>query len=161
MEQKQKSFNEQLAFGEEGEHEVARYLISKGVSVMPLYQFENSHAPLIYTINTNVVSPDLICFKDDCFMVEVKTKNQWVKFKGITETGFNKKHFDHYKSIQDITGKQVYVFFNHKKQKPLGFYFAKLNAYTRIWDGVVKGKKIHPEMVFYNIKTLSRVKETA
>lgn len=156
-EQKQKSFSQQLAFGEEGEHEVAMYLISKGVSVMPLYQFESTHAPLIYSVNSNIVSPDLICFKDDCFMVEVKTKNQWVKFKDRVETGFDYKHYNHYKSIQTTTGKDVFVFFNHKTQPPLGFYFTKLDDYTRIWDGIVKGVKVHSQMVFYNINSLLKI----
>lgn len=154
MELKQKNFKESLAFGEEGEHEVAEYLIKKGVNVLPLYQFENSHAPYILSLTQKVVSPDLICFKNDSFMVEVKTKNQWVEFEGNRETGLNKTHFDYYKKIRELTGKQVFVIFNHKSKKPIGFYLVELMQYTRYWDGFHKGVKKYKEMVFYNYDIL-------
>jgi hypothetical protein len=157
MESNRISFKEQLAFGEEGEHEVASYLISRGVTILPLYQFENNTAPLLYHIRGKIISPDLICFGRESFMVEVKTKNQWVKFNGIVETGLNQKHFNHYSDIQVATGNIVYVFFNHKTEKPTGFYFCKLNDYTRVWDGRVNGKLVYDEMVFYNINILKKL----
>lgn len=157
MEQKQINFKERLAFGEEGEHEAAEFLINKGVNVLPLYQFQNDHAPYILSINDKVVSPDLICFKNDCFMVEVKTKNQWVFFKGVTETGIDQRLFNHYNTIRIFTGKKVFVMFNHKTKEPLGFYIVDLMKFTRAWDGKVKNKKVHSEMVFYNINVLNKL----
>ena len=157
MEQKQENFSDMLAFGEEGEHEVAKYLISKGVNVLPLYQFMNDHAPYILSTERKVVSPDLICFRKDCFMVEVKTKNQWVKFNGTVETGIDRRLYNHYKTIQELTRKEVYVIFNHKTQEPLGYFMAELNNYTRIWDGVVKAQQVHPAMIFYNFNILKKL----
>lgn len=157
MEQKQKNFKECLAFGEEGEHEAAEFLLTKGVNVLPLYQFQNDHAPFILSMESKVVSPDLICFKEDCFMVEVKTKNQWVVYKGTRETGIDQRLFNHYNTIRNFTGKKVFVMFNHKKNEPLGFYIVELMNYTRVWDGKANGKKVHPEMVFYNIQVLNKL----
>lgn len=158
LEQKQANFKKSLQFGEEGEHEVAKFLIDRGVTVLPLYQFNSDQAPVLLSMNEQIISPDLICFKREAFMVEVKTKNQWVSYKGRVETGLNKRHFDHYKKIQQMTKKNVYVFFNHKTEQPTGFYFAPLNKWTRFWDGIVNGVKVHPEMIFYNINTLKKLK---
>lgn len=158
MAQRQTSFERKLKFGEEGEHEVAQYLIQRGVSILPLYQFDKGEAPVIFSAKTQIISPDLICFKDDAFMVEVKTKNQWVMHRGRVETGLDLKHYNHYKQIACITGKDVYVFFNQKKQEPTGMFYCNLDKYTRVWDGTARGRKVHPEMVFYNIEILNRVK---
>lgn len=156
--QRQTSFESKLKLGEEGEHEVAQYLMRRGVSVLPLYQFDIDTAPVIYSANSETISPDLICFKDDAFMVEVKTKNQWVSYMGRVETGLNLKHYNHYKQIACITGKEVYVFFNHREQHPIGMYYCGLDKYTRVWDGIVRGRRVHPEMVFYNIEVLHKLK---
>lgn len=165
MEQKSESFRIALAFGQDGEHEVADVLLARGVTVLPLYQFENTkHAPYILTEFESIICPDLICFKDSCFMVEVKTKRQWVVYGGAKETGFNERHFNHYKRISDATKMPVYVFFNHKqcekqgeKSKPTGIYFANIDNYTRYWDGMVNGVKVHEPTYFYNINVLRKI----
>jgi hypothetical protein len=157
MEQKQASFETQLAFGQEGEHEVAQWLIGSGVTVLPLYQFESDKAPVFISIFGKAISPDLICFGKKAFMAEVKTKNQWVVYGDRIETGFNLRHYNEYKSIQDLTNTEVFVFFNQKKKEPLGIYYAKLDAYTRIWNGQAKGKRVYNEMVFYSIDVLKKI----
>lgn len=165
MAQNSESFKNELKFGQEGEHEVASILLGKGISVLPLYQFENTiHAPCILTEFENIICPDLICFKNACFMVEVKTKRQWVEYNGVKETGFNEKHYNHYKKITQATGMKVYVFFNHKqnglngyKSEPLGIFYTELENYTRFWDGIVNGKKVHQATYFYNIDILKKI----
>lgn len=160
MVQKQENFKELLAFGVEGEHEIGQYLLSRGVTIMPLYQFEPLEAPVILKGAEKITMPDLICFKDDCFFVEVKTKNQWVVYGDRRETGLNLKHYNHYKKIKDYTGKQVFVFFNQKQDEPLGYYYIELDGYTRLWDGKnPKGEQKFDAMVFYNFDKLQKVKE--
>ena len=151
------SFEEALAFGQEGEHEVAKELIRYGVAVMPLYQFETEHAPFILTRSEKVVSPDLLCFGSVAFMVEVKTKNQWVRYKGVAETGIDQRLYDHYKRVQEATKINVWLYYNHKKEEPTGIFFCLLDDYTRKWDGCVNGKRVHKPMVFYDIKKLRRL----
>jgi len=153
----QKNFKELLEFGEEGEHEVADFLINRGVKILPLYQFTPDTTPYIFSKDEKIISPDLICFSDTAFMVEVKTKNQWVEFRGVIETGIDKRLFLQYKKIQELTKIDFYVFFNHKTNEPTGFYFCKLDDYTREWDGIVKGKRVSKEMMFYNIDVLKKI----
>jgi hypothetical protein len=157
METTQKSFEQKLAFGQEGEHEVAEFLLKRGVKIMPLYQFTPDHAPFIFSDTQKIISPDLFCFSKCVFMVEVKTKNQWIKYKGVVETGINKRHFDHYTEVEKMTGLEIFLFFNHKEKEPTGIYYCRLGDFTRQWDGKVNGKKVHDEMVFYNYKTLTKI----
>ena len=159
MEQNQKSFKDMLSFGEDGEHEVAQILLKNGISVMPLYQFESTHSPFIIKETNKIIAPDLICFKNDCFLVEVKTKNQWVEYKGVIETGLDLRLYKHYEEIQKATNKEFFIFFNQKEKEPTGFFYCKLNDYTRIWDGKVNGVEKYKAMVFYNINILKQVSE--
>jgi len=157
MEMTQKNFEKLLKFGQEGEHEVAKYLIEKGVSVLPLYQFNAEEAPYIVNMNNKLISPDLICFNKVSFFVEVKTKNQWVEFKGSLETGLDKRHYLHYLEISKTTNLQVYLFFNHKQKEPLGIYCCKLEDFTREWDGMYNNVRKSPSMVFYDYSVLTKI----
>ena len=90
-------------------------------------------------------------------MVEVKTKNQWVAYRGRVETGINQRLFEHYKLINELTNKKVFLIFNHKEEEPTGYFMAELKKHTRIWDGIVNGINVHPAMVFYDFNILTKL----
>jgi len=133
---KQQSFEDALKFGEEGEHEIARYLIEHGVTLLTLYQFDKQHSPYLINSESKIIAPDLFCYGKDAFFAEVKTKRRWISYKGVRETGIDSRAFESYKQVQEETGKKVLLFFNHKVQEPLGFFFVPLLNYTRFWDGM-------------------------
>lgn len=152
------NFYDLLAIGQDGEHEVAELLINKGAKVLPLYQFDPTHAPYIIEHNSIFISPDLICFNSGkCYFAEVKTKNQWVEYKGVVETGLDKRLYEQYKMLKDATNINVYLFFNHKKKDPTGIYYCELDQYTRIWDGNANGHKAYNPMVFYEKNILKKI----
>lgn len=157
MEPSKENFKAMLAFGQEGEHEVGVVLLQRGVTFLPLYQFTSDSAPVVFFGQKSTVSPDFICFKRDCFFVEVKTKNQWVKWNNTVETGLDKRLFEHYKQIQNITNKKVWLCFNHKQQEPLGVFCCSLDSYTRVWDGCNNGKAKYKPMVFYEFRVLTKL----
>lgn len=159
METTRTSFEESLRFGQEGEHEVARVLLQKaGVTLMPLYQFDTTHAPFLLTFDfKKITCPDLLYFKQGkAYMVEVKTKNQWVRFLHKTlETGLDLRLWQEYRKIQQESNIPVYVFFNHKQESPLGIYFCHIDTDYRLWDGLSQtGKRIQGEMVLYPYDSL-------
>lgn len=161
MEQKQKSFEEKLAFGKEGEHEVGEYFMNRGYSLLPLYQFEDKLAPKIYTNSGVIISPDIfVSGRHKAFWVEVKTKKRWIKFKGTLETGLNNRHYDEYIKIRQNTGLPLYVVFNHKEDDPNGFFFVDIaTPYKRIWDGIncATGRRISPPLVLWNKEMLTKI----
>lgn len=153
---KKRSFEDALKFGKEGEHEIAEALIAKGISLMPLYQFEAEHAPFILNGIEKLVSPDLLCFSTKAvFMAEVKTKNRWIEFRGVRETGIDLRLFNQYKAVQDACNVPVWLFFNHKVQPPTGIFFCLLDRKTRFWDGRKQdGEPVQEPMIFYDFNVL-------
>lgn len=161
MAQKQQNFKKKLAFGKEGEHEVADYFMKKEYSILPLYQFDDDIAPKIFTFNEEIISPDLfICGNNKTLWVEVKTKNRWIKFRGVIETGCNERHYNDYIKVKKHTQLPLYMVFNHKDVEPLGFYFVEISTpYNRIWDGLNEktGKRISPPLVLWNFNDLQKL----
>ncbi len=161
MELKQKNFREQLAFGKEGEHEIANYLISKGYAILPLYQFDDDIAPKIFHISGNITAPDLfVSGNKKALFVEVKTKNRWVTYVKIKETGIDEKLYYDYKKVHINTGLPLFIIFNHKEIEPIGyFYIDILTPYNRIWNGIneTDGRKISKSMVFWRYDQLTKI----
>jgi len=161
MELKQESFKVKLAFGKEGEHEVGEYMLNKGYSILPLYQFNDDVAPQIFNAKTTITSPDLfVCGNNKYFWVEVKTKNRWIKYLADTETGCNYKHYIEYLKIAEITGLPVYIIFNHKDNDPRGFYSVNIKVpLHRIWDGLncKTGARVSQPLALWLIKDLIKL----
>lgn len=159
MVQKQKSFNEQLKIGEEGEHIITQVLLEKGIVVMPLYQFNADKTPMLFSLDENIICPDLLCYNERAFFVEVKSKHQWVRWKNNLETGFNYKHYKHYLNAQTKTKQDVYVIFRHTKEEPIGVYTVKLDYQpVRYWNGKTpSGKYIDEPFIFYPFNALRKI----
>ena len=162
MESKQENFKLQLAFGKEGEHEIGEYLIKKNYSILPLYQFNDDIAPQLFTSNSTITAPDLfVCGNNKFFWVEVKTKNRWIKYLGIYETGCNYKHYLEYLKISKETTLPVYLIFNHKEVYPTGYYFINvIKPLHRIWDGknIKTGQVISQKMALWLFNDLIKLK---
>ena len=170
MEQSKESFKELLVFGEEGEKEVATYLIKKGINILPLYQFNNDKAPLIINTESNYKSPDLTCFQNgNCYFIEVKTKRRWticLKTNRI-ETGCSYRLYQEYFNLSKKTKIKLYIIFNHINNKPFnqinenssGFFAVNIEEKGRYWDGINEktGKIIHEPTYFWELKKLKRL----
>lgn len=157
MERSKDNFNELLKFGEEGEKDIALWLINKGYNVLPLYQFEADQSPKIFG-NEVCVSPDLVVFKEKtCTFVEVKRKTRWIKYKGTVETGCNYSTYLHYRKISENTGIKLFMIFKHEERNPLGIYSINVNEKGRYWDGRVNGIKRHKEMYFWPLESLTKL----
>lgn len=164
MEPKHKSFKELLKEGEDGEKEVAEFLIKQGYSCLPFYQFESlSSAPMVLSQNQNIISPDLLMLKQNkTFWLEVKTKNRWSQNRNRElETGCDYRHYKNYMSIKKITGLEVWLAFNHKKDNVNQIYVLNTDVkYSRYWDGINEhtGDKITSPKVLWNKTMLIKIK---
>lgn len=160
MEQKLTNFEQQLAFGKEGEHEVGEYYMSINYSILPLYQFDDKIAPKIFTTNSSITSPDLfISGNNKYFWVEVKTKNRWIDFNGL-QTGCNYEHYLQYLEVKKITGMPVYLVFNHKNIPPLGKFIIEIETIPfRIWDGYNEnnGNYVTKPLVLWKYEQLTKL----
>jgi hypothetical protein len=159
MEQKKISFEDQLSIGKEGEKDIAIYLIEKDCFVLPLYQFDDDISPKIISINEDLFSPDLLCYKENkSFFIEVKSKKKWNEWNGIIETGCNYKHYEHYKKLAIKTGIKLYMIFNHIEGGYKGKYLVDIFKKGRYWDGkndkgIIKEKPLY----FWNKEDLKQL----
>jgi len=150
METKLKNFEDCLKFGEEGEKEIAISLIKNKVALMPMYQFNKENAPYLIDKINKITAPDLFCIiNGNCLFVEVKTKNQWVNWQGILQTGYNTRHLESYIKISNLYKINVYICFNHKEQEPTGRFYIEIQDYYRQWNGLTNGKIVSPPLTFY------------
>jgi hypothetical protein len=170
-----KTFEQWLAFGEEGERFIAERLISAGKAVSNNYQFQTkATAPAVFWKESGqrkrLVLPDLQVWTEDRqVFVEVKRKTQWGKWCGALETGTEAHLFQHYEAVQRKTGHEVFLFFLHQDMAPTGVYCASIakcrdalnrNDGARIWDGlnIKTGSKVVPHpMAMFAQKILTRI----
>jgi len=133
------TFADSLAWGEDGEREVAALLLRRGVVVVPMYHLDPSTAPVAMLGDSRLVLPDLICWgPKGPFFAEVKRKRQWVAWKGRRETGCDTRHYRQYLALARATSTPAWMFFAHEHQEPTGIYCAEataLEAVERRWDG--------------------------
>ena len=153
-------FEDQLKWGEEGERLVARWFMSKGYVVAPLYQFDANTAPVLVSSKGKLVAPDLSLFGNSkMFFAEIKRKNRWVSSKAHgLETGYNLGQHKHYLEVKHQTGCPVWILFLHETRAPTGLFAAELGAQpVRRWDGLhhLTGEVISAKrMVFYKHENL-------
>lgn len=125
------SFEAQLAYGQEGEHIVAEWLIDKGTAVVPLYQFTNhGSAPFVLWDDRGepikATLPDLQCYQNGkAFMAEVKRKRQWW-YGEHTETGVDIRLWNQYRNVRSKTGAPVYLCFLQEEKPPTGLFVGEV-----------------------------------
>jgi hypothetical protein len=127
-------FERALAYGAEGEHIVANWLLDRGSAVAPLYQYTNhDQAPVILWDDSarriRCVLPDLHCYRDGAaYFAEVKRKNQWWHNRPLKclETGMNVRLWHEYRRVREKTGCPVYIFFLHETMEPTGLFYGEI-----------------------------------
>lgn len=158
-----RTFDESLAFGAEGEDRVARWLIRRGVVVLPLYQFEShASAPMLFEAQGAMTCPDLACFGGRAFFAEVKRKGRWIRWGNRMETGCNLRLWRDYCRVADRAGVSVFLFFLHDSGERQGLYFAStatLMPFLREWDGRhhQNRARISPPLALFPIQALRAV----
>lgn len=152
-ETKRSSFDEQLAWGKEGERPVAAKLIREGhvKSLLPLFQFrDHGEAPFLLYKAGKLPLPDHLCWGDEQYFTEVKRKDGWINFvaagRGL-ETGFNEHLFRAYQKVRNETGLEVWIFFLHEP-----------NLISFSGQGYEKGEP-GPEGVF--VQSLTKLEQCA
>lgn len=172
-------FEKNLAWGEEGENIVARFLAKRGCMVSPLAQGKHDKAPVLVLSENDafrrLIHPDLTVFRSDgqVLFAEVKRKRQWVgpydqyrPGRG-RETGFDAYQLPHYAGVSDRSKLPIWLFFVHERQPPTGIYAQALDVMTphiRPWDGRDErtGELRHPSpMVLFPESCLIRLWDLA
>ena len=113
------SFAEQLKTGQAGESAIARWLISRGHSVLPVYEkiVNEGKGPQLFTGLGQLISPDLMSIRNGKpLWIEAKHKDAftWYRIKQVFETGIDMRHYNDYLRVSEQTGVQLWLMFLHK-----------------------------------------------
>lgn len=147
-------------FGLKGEQDIVKLLQENGAFIIPQYNYKEQDdfkGPRMHGLSEEYVLPDLdVSKKGVRVWVEVKTKsgrdlyrktNTWVH-------GFNKRHYEHYRIVEEITSNEVWVVFIERTGEWAGnvsCVFLHNAAIHHTYEGNKMGRG---GMVFFDVESL-------
>lgn len=117
------SFEKQLAVGRVGESLIARFMMSRGHAVLPVYEIEKStgKGPQLFAKCAGLVAPDMLVFTANGSMfIEAKHKTvfTWHRNSGKWTTGIDIRHYGDYLKVAKQTHLPVWLMFFHQNSNP-------------------------------------------
>jgi hypothetical protein len=119
------NFAQQLATGQIGESEIARWLLSKGHSVVPVYEKEigTGKGPRYFTPDKQCVAPDMLLLpKGNAPPIWIEAKHKsvfsWHRRDDCWCTGIDLHHYQEYLDVEARSGRPVWLLFLHKCDQP-------------------------------------------
>lgn len=115
------NFSQSLERGQLGESVIARWLISRGNMVLPVYEKEidTGKGPRLFTGEGQLVAPDMLVLPNYRF-IEAKHKNvfTWHRKTRKWVTGVDLNHYHDYQQVQLRTRTDVWLLFLHRSDQP-------------------------------------------
>ncbi len=110
-------FERQLEIGRIGEGVIARWLMSRGWSVLPVYEIEipEGKGPRLFSATgSQWAAPDMLAYRTpDAIWIEAKNKTafSWHRNTQRWVTGIDLRHYRHYCAIEDESPWLVWLLF--------------------------------------------------
>jgi hypothetical protein len=118
-------FAANLAFGKIAESLIAKWLIRKGIGVLPVYEKELDHGkgPQLFTNIGSFVAPDICAIKwGEPLWIEAKHKSVFTWYRNGRpprwETGIDLNHWQDYIKATKFSGWQTFLLFLHEESTP-------------------------------------------
>ena len=116
-------FDDSLKFGQIAESLISKWLMDKGMAVMPAYQVEKQtgKGPQLFLRNAGLVAPDLLVFSDNGIKwIEAKHKTRftWWRQTRAWTTGIDLRHYGEYLHVAKATKLPVILLFFHSDSTP-------------------------------------------
>ncbi len=117
------SFQERLNVGRVGESDIARWLIGRGWSVLPVYEIELSRGkgPRVFSGTGDLIAPDMMAFRGgELKWIEAKHKTvfSWYRIGSVWETGVDQRHFNDYVRVAERYPWEIWLMFLHRSTQP-------------------------------------------
>jgi len=112
-------FKKALAIGKTGESQISKWLLSRGASVLPIYEIAENQfkGPAMYSGDATIIAPDMMVFSEGKItFVEAKHKNafSWHRKTKTWNTGIDLHHYREYIKIQENTWVPIWLMFLHR-----------------------------------------------
>lgn len=116
-------FQKNLAFGQMAETLIAKWLLSRGNAVLPIYdvEYNTGKGPRLFGPDFQAAAPDLYVWGTRGAMwCEAKHKSvfTWFRVKQKWQTGIDIHHWKAYQTVAQRTGSPVWLLFLHRKSTP-------------------------------------------
>jgi hypothetical protein len=117
------SFERQLTIGRVGESLIARWLMSRGHTVLPVYEIEKNQGkgPQLFSANQSLVAPDMLVFTaNGQQFIEAKHKSVFTWHRNTQQwtTGIDMRHYGDYLRVGKQTQLPVWLMFFHRESTP-------------------------------------------
>jgi hypothetical protein len=104
--------------GKVGEGRIARWLIPRGWSVLPVYEKElhTGKGPVLYSASACLIAPDMLAYKGETVKwIEAKTKSSftWHRKSQKWVTGIDLRHYRDYLSLAASSPWPIWILFLH------------------------------------------------
>lgn len=129
------NFESQLKAGKVGESEIAGWLRSRGLHVLPVYEIEKGQyaGPAVYSASgASIIAPDILAFNDEKIIwIEAKHKSAftWHRISQRFVTGIDLHHYQEYLKLVELVSWPVWLLFLQRggtakdsHQSPAGLY---------------------------------------
>lgn len=175
------SFEHMLKIGQTGEDVISCWFRSRGWSVLPVYPVveDANKGPRLYTAAHNpqkeLVAPDMLAMKGAKIQwLEAKRKSKfaWYAKGGAWQTGIDRRLFDHYLKVSEVTQLPVWLLFLHVDSTPsvedlqrkcigvpsIGLFGNEIKALSsKIQEGEFKNRYRPNPMVFWSESQLRKI----
>lgn len=114
-------FARKLATGQLGESLIARWCMSRGNSLIPVYEKEidTGKGPRFFSPEGQFVAPDMFLLPAMMFIeAKHKTVFSWSRKYQCWCTGIDINHYEGYQRVQAISGRPVWLLFLHRSATP-------------------------------------------
>jgi hypothetical protein len=116
-------FAAKLAHGKVAEGLIARWLMARGNSVLPVYEIEKSHGkgPQLFAAPGERVAPDMVTFTNaGALWIEAKHKSvfTWHRKSERWTTGIDLRHYFDYLHVWRQSRTPVWLMFFHRESVP-------------------------------------------
>jgi hypothetical protein len=159
-------FAKTLEWGEAGESLIAKWLRSRGNTVLPVYEkiLDNGKGPRLFLPEKVLIAPDLFVYKTkDAYWVEAKRKTafSWHRISQQWVTGIDLHHYSHYCELDEQSPFPVWLLFlqegggakDSPQNSPAGLFGSKL-SYLRQNENHRHTNHGKGGMVYWSINSL-------
>lgn len=122
------AFEQNLRQGAIGESLIVRWLLARGRAVMPAYEklIDTGKGPQLLAPSGEYVAPDLLVIRlvdsngEPFTWVEAKHKSHftWHRNSHRWTTGIDRRHYQNYLKVEEITRVPVWLMFYHSSPNP-------------------------------------------
>jgi hypothetical protein len=118
------TFQKQLAFGQIAETVISRWLMSRGLIVLPIYDIEyhTGKGPRLFSADGSMIAPDILVIGKNRQAIWIEAKHKtvfsWYRIGKRWVTGIDLYHYRQYLEVEKRIQWPIWILFYHESGTP-------------------------------------------